>query len=66
MSKPASTHPRPRPASSGPAPSGPGQPEPPGEPVVEVLDEAKCLRLISPGGVGRIGYSGRSGRAEAP
>jgi hypothetical protein len=25
------------------------------EPVVELLDEAECLRLISVGGVGRIG-----------
>jgi nitroimidazol reductase NimA-like FMN-containing flavoprotein (pyridoxamine 5'-phosphate oxidase superfamily) len=33
---------------------------------VEVLDEAECLRLISPGGVGRIGYSGRSGQAILP
>ncbi len=29
------------------------------EPVLEVLDEAECLRLISPGGIGRIAYSGR-------
>jgi nitroimidazol reductase NimA-like FMN-containing flavoprotein (pyridoxamine 5'-phosphate oxidase superfamily) len=26
---------------------------------MEVLDEAECLRLISPGGVGRIAYLGR-------
>jgi len=30
-----------------------------GEPVLERLDEAECLRLISPGGVGRLAYSGR-------
>jgi nitroimidazol reductase NimA-like FMN-containing flavoprotein (pyridoxamine 5'-phosphate oxidase superfamily) len=30
-----------------------------GKPAVEVLDEAECLRLISPGGVGRIAYLGR-------
>ena len=30
-----------------------------GKPVMEVLDEAECLRLISPGGVGRIAYLGR-------
>jgi len=29
------------------------------EPVLEELDEAECLRLISPGGIGRIAYSGR-------
>ncbi len=28
-------------------------------PVLEKLDEAECLRLISPGGVGRIAYTGR-------
>jgi len=27
--------------------------------VLEVLDEAECLRLISPGGVGRVAYLGR-------
>ncbi len=27
-------------------------------PVVELLGEAECLRLISAGGVGRIGYTG--------
>jgi nitroimidazol reductase NimA-like FMN-containing flavoprotein (pyridoxamine 5'-phosphate oxidase superfamily) len=26
---------------------------------MEVLDEAECRRLISPGGVGRIAYLGR-------
>jgi hypothetical protein len=31
------------------------------EPVVELLDEAECLRLISAGGVGRIGYTSRFG-----
>jgi nitroimidazol reductase NimA-like FMN-containing flavoprotein (pyridoxamine 5'-phosphate oxidase superfamily) len=28
------------------------------EPVLEKLDEAECLRLISPGGVGRIAFLG--------
>ena len=28
-------------------------------PVLEHLDEAECLRLISPGGIGRIAYMGR-------
>jgi nitroimidazol reductase NimA-like FMN-containing flavoprotein (pyridoxamine 5'-phosphate oxidase superfamily) len=29
------------------------------EPVLETLDEAECMRLIAPGGIGRIAYSGR-------
>jgi hypothetical protein len=36
------------------------------EPVVEVLDEMACLSLISGGGVGRIGYTGRFGPAVLP
>jgi nitroimidazol reductase NimA-like FMN-containing flavoprotein (pyridoxamine 5'-phosphate oxidase superfamily) len=36
------------------------------EPVVELLDEAECLRLISAGGVGRIGYTGRFGPTVVP
>jgi nitroimidazol reductase NimA-like FMN-containing flavoprotein (pyridoxamine 5'-phosphate oxidase superfamily) len=36
------------------------------EPVVELLDEAECLRLISAGGVGRIGYTGRFGPTIVP
>jgi nitroimidazol reductase NimA-like FMN-containing flavoprotein (pyridoxamine 5'-phosphate oxidase superfamily) len=31
------------------------------ERVIEELDKAECLRLISPGGVGRIGYTSRGG-----
>jgi nitroimidazol reductase NimA-like FMN-containing flavoprotein (pyridoxamine 5'-phosphate oxidase superfamily) len=34
--------------------------------VLEELDEAECLRLIAPGGVGRIGYSGRYGPTVLP
>jgi nitroimidazol reductase NimA-like FMN-containing flavoprotein (pyridoxamine 5'-phosphate oxidase superfamily) len=34
--------------------------------VVELLDEAECLRLISAGGVGRIGYTGRFGPTVVP
>ena len=34
--------------------------------VVEPLDEAECLRLISAGGVGRIGYIGRFGPTVLP
>jgi nitroimidazol reductase NimA-like FMN-containing flavoprotein (pyridoxamine 5'-phosphate oxidase superfamily) len=32
----------------------------------ERLDEAECLRLISPGGVGRLAYSGRFGPTVLP
>ena len=38
----------------------------PAERVIEVLDEAECLRLIGPGGIGRIAYSGRFGQAVLP
>jgi nitroimidazol reductase NimA-like FMN-containing flavoprotein (pyridoxamine 5'-phosphate oxidase superfamily) len=34
--------------------------------VLEDLDEAECLRLISPGGIGRIAYSGRYGLTVLP
>jgi|SRR6266567_686837 nitroimidazol reductase NimA-like FMN-containing flavoprotein (pyridoxamine 5'-phosphate oxidase superfamily) len=34
--------------------------------ALEILDEAECLRLISPGGVGRLGYSGRFGLTVMP
>jgi nitroimidazol reductase NimA-like FMN-containing flavoprotein (pyridoxamine 5'-phosphate oxidase superfamily) len=49
-------------ASSASASPGDPGPEPgPGasKPVLEPLDEAECLRLISPGGLGRLAYSGR-------
>ncbi|HEX6472645.1 MAG TPA: pyridoxamine 5'-phosphate oxidase family protein [Streptosporangiaceae bacterium] len=32
----------------------------------QTLDEAECLRLISPGGVGRLAYSGRYGLTVFP
>jgi nitroimidazol reductase NimA-like FMN-containing flavoprotein (pyridoxamine 5'-phosphate oxidase superfamily) len=32
----------------------------------QTLDEAECLRLISPGGVGRLAYSGRYGLTVLP
>jgi nitroimidazol reductase NimA-like FMN-containing flavoprotein (pyridoxamine 5'-phosphate oxidase superfamily) len=35
-------------------------------PVLEELDEAECLRLITPGGIGRIAYSGRYGLTVLP
>jgi nitroimidazol reductase NimA-like FMN-containing flavoprotein (pyridoxamine 5'-phosphate oxidase superfamily) len=34
--------------------------------VLQELDEAECLRLIAPGGIGRIGYSGRYGPTVMP
>jgi nitroimidazol reductase NimA-like FMN-containing flavoprotein (pyridoxamine 5'-phosphate oxidase superfamily) len=36
------------------------------EPIVELLDEAECQRLIAVGGVGRIGYTGRFGPTILP
>jgi nitroimidazol reductase NimA-like FMN-containing flavoprotein (pyridoxamine 5'-phosphate oxidase superfamily) len=30
-----------------------------GDPVLERLDEAECLRLIAPGGIGRVAYRGK-------
>jgi nitroimidazol reductase NimA-like FMN-containing flavoprotein (pyridoxamine 5'-phosphate oxidase superfamily) len=35
-------------------------------PVVEQLGEEECLRLISPGGVGRIAFTGRYGLTVFP
>jgi nitroimidazol reductase NimA-like FMN-containing flavoprotein (pyridoxamine 5'-phosphate oxidase superfamily) len=35
-------------------------------PALEELDEAECLRLITPGGIGRIAYSGRYGPTVLP
>jgi nitroimidazol reductase NimA-like FMN-containing flavoprotein (pyridoxamine 5'-phosphate oxidase superfamily) len=34
--------------------------------VLETLDEAECLRLISPGGIGRIAFTGRYGLSVFP
>ena len=39
---------------------------PSAEPVVELLNEAECQRLIAAGGVGRIGYTGRFGPTVLP
>jgi nitroimidazol reductase NimA-like FMN-containing flavoprotein (pyridoxamine 5'-phosphate oxidase superfamily) len=33
---------------------------------LQTLDEAECLRLISPGGIGRLAYSGRYGLTVLP
>ncbi|HZB31232.1 MAG TPA: pyridoxamine 5'-phosphate oxidase family protein [Streptosporangiaceae bacterium] len=38
---------------------------PPREPL-EHLDEAECLRLIAPGGIGRLAYTGRYGLTVLP
>ncbi len=35
-------------------------------PALEKLDEAECLRLISPGGIGRIAFIGRYGLTVFP
>ena len=35
-------------------------------PVLEPLDEAECLRLIAPGGIGRLAYTGRYGLTVFP
>jgi hypothetical protein len=48
-------------APGGSARSGPGEPA-----VLEVLDEAECLRLISAGGIGRIAFTGRFGPTVLP
>jgi nitroimidazol reductase NimA-like FMN-containing flavoprotein (pyridoxamine 5'-phosphate oxidase superfamily) len=42
-----------------------GRPGPPAA-VLEPLDKAECLRLISPGGIGRIAYVGRFGLTVLP
>ncbi len=57
--------------TTGNAPGNTAQPGPAHEsasqePAFERLDEAECLRLISPGGVGRLGYSGRFGLTVMP
>jgi nitroimidazol reductase NimA-like FMN-containing flavoprotein (pyridoxamine 5'-phosphate oxidase superfamily) len=47
-------------AAMRPGPGGTGRR------VLEHLDEAECLRLISAGGVGRLAYSGRYGPTVLP
>ena len=47
------------PASGGSPGPGPGPGSEPGRPVLEPLDEAECMQLISPGGLGPLVYSGR-------
>jgi|CZKT01.1.fsa_nt_gi nitroimidazol reductase NimA-like FMN-containing flavoprotein (pyridoxamine 5'-phosphate oxidase superfamily) len=43
----------------GPADRGPSGLPATRAPVLEPLDEAECLRLIAPGGIGRLVYTGR-------
>lgn len=50
-------------STSGAAPGGPARP---GGRVLEEMDDAESLRLISPGGVGRIAYTGRFGPTVLP
>jgi nitroimidazol reductase NimA-like FMN-containing flavoprotein (pyridoxamine 5'-phosphate oxidase superfamily) len=49
----------------------PANPDYPGDPTiwdpgVEQLEEAECLRLIPPGGIGRLAYSGTFGAVVIP
>jgi nitroimidazol reductase NimA-like FMN-containing flavoprotein (pyridoxamine 5'-phosphate oxidase superfamily) len=37
-----------------------------GRAILEALDETECLRLISPGGIGRIAFTGRYGLTVLP
>jgi nitroimidazol reductase NimA-like FMN-containing flavoprotein (pyridoxamine 5'-phosphate oxidase superfamily) len=58
-------------STTGNAPGGAARPGPGTEPAspglaLEQLDEAECLRLISPGGIGRLAYSGRFGLTVMP
>ncbi len=51
---------------ASPADAGPGHGAAIRAGVPEQLDEAECLRLISPGGIGRLAYSGRFGLTVLP
>jgi nitroimidazol reductase NimA-like FMN-containing flavoprotein (pyridoxamine 5'-phosphate oxidase superfamily) len=46
--------------------AAPERPAGPGRRVLEDLEEAECLQLISPGGVGRIAFTGRFGPTVLP
>ena len=48
-------------AHARPAPTQPADGAEPPKSFLEPLDEAECWELISAGGIGRIGYSGRYG-----
>jgi nitroimidazol reductase NimA-like FMN-containing flavoprotein (pyridoxamine 5'-phosphate oxidase superfamily) len=58
-------------STSGDTRSDSASPEPTpdadaGERLLEKLDEAECLRLIAPGGVGRIAFTSRMGLSIIP
>jgi nitroimidazol reductase NimA-like FMN-containing flavoprotein (pyridoxamine 5'-phosphate oxidase superfamily) len=46
--------------------AAPARPAGSGRRVLENLEEAECLQLISPGGVGRIAFTGRFGPTVLP
>ena len=46
--------------------AAPGGSAPAAQGRLEQLDEAECLRLISPGGIGRIAFTGRFGPTVLP
>ncbi|MEV1178323.1 pyridoxamine 5'-phosphate oxidase family protein [Nonomuraea sp. NPDC049784] len=48
---------RDRPPGPGPAAAGP---------VLEVLDPEECLRLVAPGGIGRVAFNGQDGPTVLP
>jgi len=53
--------------TSGDAHVSPAGPEPAAtRPALERLNEAECLRLISPGGIGRLAFTGRYGLTVLP
>jgi nitroimidazol reductase NimA-like FMN-containing flavoprotein (pyridoxamine 5'-phosphate oxidase superfamily) len=53
-------------ATGSQAQPGPGHESASPKSTLEPLDEAECMRLISPGGVGRLAYLGRFGLTVMP
>jgi len=53
-------------AGGQPAASSEGSGAGAGEAALQALDEAECLQLISPGGVGRLAFTGRFGLTVLP
>ncbi|MEV5892377.1 pyridoxamine 5'-phosphate oxidase family protein [Nonomuraea fuscirosea] len=47
-------------------PPGQGQGQAMDEPVLEVLETEECLRLVAPGGIGRVAFSGSHGPTVLP
>jgi nitroimidazol reductase NimA-like FMN-containing flavoprotein (pyridoxamine 5'-phosphate oxidase superfamily)/DNA-binding XRE family transcriptional regulator len=47
-------------------PPGGGSPSPAGNPVLEVMDRAECLRKLAPGGVGRVVFDDSRGPVALP